>query len=537
MKFGLCPVDQAVGTILAHGLAIGGLTLKKGRILTSGDIETLREAAVHEVTVARLEAGDVAEDEAARRIALAVTGANVSRGQACTGRVNLYAERHGLVRINAALVNAINAIDESITLATLNDFDVVEPRIMLATIKIIPYAAPDWAVARAAGLAREMAAPVSIAPFVPKRVALISTQTPGHKASLIDKNRAVTEARIRALGSELEGHLTCGHDALGVADALRQVPPCDIVLIFGASANSDRNDVIPAGIRLAGGEVHHIGMPVDPGNLLVLGTWRGNSVIGLPGCARSPKRNGFDWVLERLCADIPVIPRDIMQMGVGGLLKEIPSRPSPREGRIEPKAQPKVAAIILAAGLSRRMGTNKLLLPLNGTPVLARTIAAVRAAGIDKIYVVTGHDAHAVRGHLPADAVEVFNPAFKEGMASSLRAGIAGLPEDIDAAAIVLGDMPALRPHDLHHLITHLDSSEGRELIVPAFEGKRGHPVIFARRLWPEILNAEGDQGARKVVLDNADAVCEVAVGHPGVIADADTPEALRYLETLVGDE
>ncbi len=104
-----------------------------------------------------------------------------------------------------------------------------------------------------------------------------------------------------------------------------------MVIVFGASALCDFDDVIPAAIRAAGGEVLRAGMPVDPGNLLVLGRLGETPVIGAPGCARSPKENGFDWVLDRLIAGLDVTSDDIAGMGVGGLLMEIPTRPQPRE--------------------------------------------------------------------------------------------------------------------------------------------------------------------------------------------------------------
>jgi molybdenum cofactor cytidylyltransferase len=124
------------------------------------------------------------------------------------------------------------------------------------------------------------------------------------------------------------------HETQALAEAIEQVEPeSDLVIVFGASAITDRRDVIPAAIESAGGAIEQFGMPVDPGNLLLLGKTRsGKAVLGAPGCARSPKENGFDWVLDRLLADVPVMPQDIRRMGAGGLLMEIVSRPQPRGG-------------------------------------------------------------------------------------------------------------------------------------------------------------------------------------------------------------
>ena len=135
------------------------------------------------------------------------------------------------------------------------------------------------------------------------------------------------------------------------------------MLVAGASAIVDRRDVIPAAIERRGGTIEHFGMPVDPGNLLLLGRLGEVPVLGLPGCARSPKVNGFDWVLQRLLAGLPVGAEDIMRMGAGGLLAEIPRGPyrvpapaARRKPVAQPPQRPAIAALILAAGQSRRMG-------------------------------------------------------------------------------------------------------------------------------------------------------------------------------------
>jgi molybdenum cofactor cytidylyltransferase len=123
---------------------------------------------------------------------------------------------------------------------------------------------------------------------------------------------------------------TVPHTVEAVAAALARAPG-DMVLILTGSATSDLHDTAPEGLRRAGGRVERFGMPVDPGNLLFFGTLGPRPVIGLPGCARSPALNGADFVLERLACGMTVTADDVAAMGVGGLLKEIPTRPQPRE--------------------------------------------------------------------------------------------------------------------------------------------------------------------------------------------------------------
>jgi molybdenum cofactor cytidylyltransferase len=531
MKFGSVPVARAVGCILAHGVAAGGVSFKKGRVLSTDDIEALQREGVAAVIVAELEAGDVAEDVAARRIGEATRGANTELSAAMTGRTNLYASARGLVLVDAARVNAINAIHESVTIATLAPFETVEKRQMLATVKIIPFAAPDWAVERAVACGEA----VRVAPFRAKRIALVSTTLPGMKTALLDKNRAVLDQRVGALGSSVVAEVRVAHDPAAVRSAiaasLDQNP--DLVFVFGASATTDRADAVPAGIVAAGGAIEHFGMPVDPGNLLLLAGIAAVPVIGLPGCARSPKVNGFDWVLQRLCADVPVTPQDIMAMGVGGLLKEIPTRPQPRDlSTAKPQQAPRIAALVLAAGRSTRMGeANKLLMDLHGSPMIARTVSAIAASAATPLVVVTGHDADAVAAALKGQRITlVHNPRFAEGMATSLKAGLAALPTDADGVLVCLGDMPAVTAAALGKLIAAFNPTEGRAIIVPTYQGKRGNPVLFARAYVDEMREAEGDVGARALLSQHAEAVYEVETD-AGVLADADTPAAFAALK------
>ncbi len=226
----------------------------------------------------------------------------------------------------------INRVSEDITLATLPVYAPVTAGQMVATVKIIPFAVKRGDLDRCLTIAREMST-LALSRYRPRRVAMIQTQLPGMKPSLFDKGVAVMNERLAALGSPPVEESRVPHDNAALAAALDSpaAKSADLVLVMGASAIADRHDVIPAAIEASGGRITRFGMPVDPGNLLVMGERSGKTIIGLPGCARSPKINGFDWVLQRVLADIPVTSEDIAAMGVGGLLGEIPNRPQPRD--------------------------------------------------------------------------------------------------------------------------------------------------------------------------------------------------------------
>lgn len=270
-------------------------------------------------------------------------------------------------------------------------------------------------------------------------------------------------------------------------------------------------------------------MPVDPGNLLLLAYHDRVPVLGLPGCARSPKYNGLDPVLARLVADIEVTSGDVMAMGVGGLLKDYAGRPQPRAGRETseraPARAPRVAALVLAAGQSRRMGTiNKLLLELDGEPMLSRVLDQVTHARVDETLVVTGHQTDRVEPILADYPVrQVFNPDYAQGLSTSLRAGLAALPDDCDAVLVCLGDMPGVTRAQIDRLIEAFDPLEGRAICVPTCAGKRGNPILWDRCFVPEMAAASGDSGAKHLLGDHADQICEVEVGDRGVLLDVDT--------------
>lgn len=196
--------------------------------------------------------------------------------------------------------------------------------------------------------------------------------------------------------------------------------------------------------------------------------------------------------------------------------------------QLAPGVSERVGALLLAAGLSRRMGENKLLLPLGGAPVVAHSADAVLASGAEPVVVVTGRDAEAVRTALAGRAlVFAHNPAAEAGLAGSLRVGLAALPADVDGALVCLADMPWQRAADLAALIAAFRASGGRAICAPVFAGRRGNPVLWPARYFAALAALHGDRGARELLTAHASEVCYVPVSDAGVTRDVDTPEDL----------
>ena len=331
MKFGSVEVGEAAGAVLAHSVRLGAARLRKGLILTDNHVDALRAGGITHVTTARLDPCDIPEDTAAARLAgVLVPDAAVARlrlAEPFTGRVNILAEGPGVAVLDVAALERFNRVHPMITIATVPPFQQMAKGGMVATIKIISYAVPGADVARAAAAAP---AALRLAGPVHRSAGLVVTDISGGPPN--DKGIRAIEGRVTALGMKLAETRVVAHDRDALAGALAQVRG-DMVLILTGSATSDPNDVAPVALRQAGGRVERFGMPVDPGNLLFLGELGPRPVIGLPGCARSPALNGADWVLSRVACGVAVTSDDIAGMGVGGLLKEIPTRPQPRAKR------------------------------------------------------------------------------------------------------------------------------------------------------------------------------------------------------------
>lgn len=539
MIFAEFRTSEAEGLILAHSLRLPGRMLKKGRVLSADDLAALTEAGVRAVLAAKLEAGDVGEDEAATIVAAALAGGNTARSAAFTGRCNLVATAPGLAVIDHERLDRLNLVDEAVTVATVPPFETVAARQIVATVKVIPFGINRHVADACAAFAASGGPLLSVREFRPTPVGLILTRLPGTKQGVLESTAAVTRARIEGLGSAIAFQTECAHEIGAIQRSVTKAlaSDCGLVLISGASATVDRRDVVPEGIVRAGGVIDHFGMPVDPGNLLLLAHHGGVPIIDMPGCGRSPRINGLDWVLRRLLAGLPVTGRDIMRMGAGGLLKDIPSRPMPRERAVEGRdapREPRIGALVLAAGAARRMGSNKLLALVDGKPMVARMTDAALASRADPVVVVTGHEAEAVRAALAGrEATFAANPDYAEGLASSLKAGLAALPEDVDGVLVCLGDMPALTADHLDRIIAAFDPAEGRAICLPVHRGHRGNPVLLGRQFFDEMARLDGDMGARRLIDAHAEQVCEVVMEDDAVLLDVDTPDALRALERL----
>jgi molybdenum cofactor cytidylyltransferase len=537
MKFGAVPVGEAEGGVAVHSIRQSGLVLKKGTLIGKAEIAALKSAGIAEIVVARIEPGDVSEDAAAAEIAAAVAGEGVHVERAFTGRANLFAQTAGVLVVDKDAVDRLNQVEESITFATLPAYKPVVAGEMIATVKIIPFAVAAKARDAALAVARNARPLVRIAPYRIRKIGVVSTLLPGLAGKVIEKTLKVTEERLAPAGASIVAERRVPHEQRALARAIEEVlgEGAELVIVFGASAIADRRDVIPAAVEAIGGRIEHFGMPVDPGNLLLIAAARGRPLLGAPGCARSPKENGFDWVLMRLLAGLEVPREAITGMGVGGLLMEIVTRPQPR-AEPPPAAGRRIAAVVLAAGRSTRMGgPNKLLAEIAGRPLARIVVEEALVSRARPVIVVVGHERAKVENALAGLPVEVvYNPDFAQGLGTSVRAGIAAIPAEADGAIVCLGDMPQVDAALIDRLIAAFDPDRGALIVMPTVEGRRGNPVLWSRRFFPELMAIEGDVGARHFIGRYSEAVADVPLEGSAALVDVDTPEALVGVKAAI---
>jgi len=449
----------------------------------------------------------------------------------------MVAESAGVLVVDKDAVDRLNRIDEAITLATLPAFKAVVEGEMVATVKIIPFAVAPAPRDAALREAKSEAPVIRVAPYKIRRIGVVSTLLPGLAPKVVEKTLKVMADRLAPTGAAIIAERRVAHEQAALAGAIEELLRlgAELVVVFGASAIADRRDVIPAALEAIGGTIEHFGMPVDPGNLMLIGQARGAAVLGAPGCARSPKENGFDWVLTRMLAGLPVARQEITGMGVGGLLMEIVTRPQPR-AKPAPEKGNRVAAVILAAGRSTRMGAiNKMIAQIGGKPLVRIAAEQALTSRAAPVIVVTGHQRDKVEVALAGlDVRLVHNPDYADGLGTSLRTGIAAVPDTADGAIVCLGDMPQVDAPLIDSLLRAFDPDKGALIVVPTIEGRRGNPVVWARRFFPELMSISGDIGARHLIGSYSEAVAELPVQGDAALSDVDTPESLSAVKAEI---
>ena len=437
----------------------------------------------------------------------------------------------------------MNKVNEAISISTLPNFTSVQKGQLIATSKIIPFFLSSKCLTQAQQEFTNKPS-LSIKPFVRNNLTIIFTKSQISKKSLYEKSKISTIARLKNLGLFAEKIIEIPHSYISLESELKRV--CEkikqddtfdtsCILIFSAIATTDRQDIVPQSIVRSGGSILRFGLPVDPGNLTVIAELNKTPILGLPGCARSSKQNGFDWILERTLANIEITDSDIAKMGIGGLLKEMPNRPEPREPKERKKDKKKknIALILLAAGNSKRMGKkNKLLEIVNGKSMIKHCVENISRLPIKQKVIVLGHEARKIKSKLDLATFKIINNLdYKNGISTSIKIGILSLDKTMDGVFIVLADMPMIKINTYLELINNFQKGNSKVIFIPTWQGKKGNPVLLDKSIFPELIKLEGDEGAQQIFSNFEDNIQEIEVNDSGTCFDIDTLEDLKAVK------
>tara|TARA_B100000686_G_C16802814_1_gene987378 strand:- start:1665 stop:3245 length:1581 start_codon:yes stop_codon:yes gene_type:complete len=517
MFFGNISLDKSEGNILAHTLNINNKRFSKGKIILKEDIKFLKNNGFKSIICAVPNKNDIHEDKIAKILGKLFVNNSIVTEDPHTGRVNILANKSGLIIIDEKVINKFNATSDSITIATLNNYSKINKGDMIATIKIIPFYVSLLILKKISN--SYLKKTITIHPFKQKNVGLILSHSEKENSKLNQISIKRINDRLNLLNSSLTKIITCKHDTYEISKNIKilKKQPIDLILILGASAIVDIKDKIPKAIQLAKGCIIRFGMPVDPGNLLLLGKIKNIPVIGLPGCARSPSLNGFDWVLERLLVDKNISSQNISNMGVGGLLKTI------NKNKTKIKKY-NISNIILAAGQSKRMkDKNKLLLDINNKKMIQNVIDSAINSNANNNIVVVGYQYQKIEKYIKDNITITMNKEYKKGLSSSLKKGISTLPEDCDAVIIILGDMPKINTHLINSLINGFNPNDNKYIVTPTYNGKRGNPILIGRKYFPDILKLKGDIGAKDILNKNSKYIHKIPQKNSSSLIDIDT--------------
>ena len=537
----LSPHD-AIGHLSVHAIHTSSYKIRKGAMIRKEDAIEIEQSGIAEIICAVADHDDVHEDDACEYLAALLQTSHIETTPPSTGRVNFNSQRLGLLRYDVDRLKQINLIDEGITLALVQHNQLLAQGDMAATLKIIPFFVSRSSLEKVAIILRGTQL-FTFHPLHPKKARLIQTKFNHQSSSIFEATAAVTHERLFNLGSRLEHSDVIEHSRDALKEKLTQActSDADLILISGASAIAHRDDLIPSTLLEIGGHVDHFGLAVDPGNLLLLGHYNDKLVIGMPGCARSPKLNGFDWVLHLFLAGLPIDDLELAAMSAGGLLMEIASRPLPRSLSNNKPRKPHIEAVLLAAGTSSRMGdVNKLTQDVHGTPLIRRVADEISRSKVNGITIILGHDAEQVSKALDGiNARFLFNPDYHSGQSSSLRYGLDYLPQIATDMMVFLGDMPFITTDVINRLIDrHLNLQDRwSKITLPSVQQQRGNPVIWGEAFFEEMKTLSGDTGARQLFQSYKSAMNIVPFDDVNLCLDADTEDDLNDIKSILDQQ
>jgi len=319
--FKLLPLNKSLKYILAHSIIADGKKIRKGTMLSKKDLVALKKAGFKEIYVFKTSLNDIKENDAANKIARYLSDNNVVCKKAVNGRADLYSKVNGMVCFDKKKLISVNFKNIDIAISMLKAESIVKKNQLIGNIKILPYAINKKKLKRILGN-ESLFKFINVKKNQLNKIALIIS---GNNLNKKIENKVIDaiNIRLKEFNIKLYKVLYSKHttDSLKSNINLIKKYNIELALIYGSTSIIDINDIIPKSIKALNGKIISFGLPTDPGNLLLFGELNNIKIIGVPGCAKSLIRNGFDLVLEKVCFGLKVNKKVIAEMSNGGLFK------------------------------------------------------------------------------------------------------------------------------------------------------------------------------------------------------------------------
>jgi len=323
MIFKIISSKDANKCILAHSIKLNNFSLKKGKILNEEDIYMLIKNKIENIYVAIKGKEDYSENLSAKKIAKHISSFEFYEPEVNNGRADLFAKTSGMLKVNNQKLFEINSIFPEIAVCTLKNYSIIKKGQLVGNVKILPYAIKKFKVDKILK-DNNLKKIFQVSKVKISKIAIIFTS---NNISLLKKKKILTavNSRLKNFNLVVNFEEVCKHNHKDLSNRIQKVMKKnpDLLLIYGESSISDLNDVVPRAVLDSKGKVLSSLLPTDPGNLLLVGSIQKTPLIGVPGCAKSIKRNGFDDVLERLCHGETFTKRKLLDLAEGGLYKTI----------------------------------------------------------------------------------------------------------------------------------------------------------------------------------------------------------------------
>ena len=301
MQFKIVPTKKANSQILAHTIKLKDLVIRKGKVLNKEHLSILIKNRINEIYVAILQKEDYPENISADLIAKHICSKKLFNIIVSNGRADIYSRLKGVLNIDEKKLLRINEKNQDIAICSIKNYSVIKEGQLVGNVKVLPYAISKRNILKITN-DKTIKNIFHIAKKTINKVGIIFTSN--HiKINKEEKILKAINLRLENFNLKVNHKKICKHNHKILALAIKEIlkKNIDLILIYGETSISDINDVVPKSIATIKGRVISSIMPTDPGNLLLIGNISNTTIIGVPGCAKSLKRNGFDDILERVC--------------------------------------------------------------------------------------------------------------------------------------------------------------------------------------------------------------------------------------------